>query len=281
MIRVVSTYGASTLIQEFSLSAHQARVDVKVTVDWHEHFKLLKLRFPINIDHVSTAAEVPFGVAVRQANGEEEACQNWVDVSGVSGADGLPYGVSLLNDGKYSYDVNGNEIGLTVLRSPIYAHHMPVQPEADGFYSFIDQGVQHFHYSLLPHTGGWQDAGTVRRAAELNQPAWLQAATFHPGKLPMRGSFLAVEPENIVVSAFKQAEDAQGWIVRAYESAGRVTAGRVELPMLERSIEAEWGAFEVKTFYLSLDAAQPAQEVNFLEVDPKVDDADGGGHGRI
>ena len=281
VIRVISTYAESTLIQEFSLYAHQAQVAVKVTVDWHEHFKLLKLRFPVNVDQSATTAEVPYGVMFRRASGEEEACQNWVDVSGSLGAGGQAYGLSLLNDGKYSYDVNGSEIGLTVLRSPIYAHHMPVSPEPEGFYSFIDQGVQHFHYSLLPHSGGWQEAGTVRRAAELNQPAWLQAATCHPGRLPMQDSFMAVQPENLVVSAFKLAEDGQGWIVRAYESAGRATAGRVDLPVLERSIEADWGAFEVKTFYLVRDAAQPAQEVNFLEIDPQLAAIDGANHGRI
>ncbi len=262
VIRVVSAYGASTLIQEFSLYADQARVDVKVTVDWHEHFKMLKLRFPANVDRAQSTAEVPFGVAIREANGEEEPCQNWVDVSGLTG-DGQAYGLSLLNDGKYSYDINGSEIGLTVLRSPIYAHHMPIQPEPDGFYSFIDQGVQHFHYSLLSHSGGWEDAGTVRRAAELNQPAWLQAATSHPGTLPLQASFLAVRPDNLVVSAFKQAEGGQGWVVRAYESAGRAVEGRIDIPLLGRTVEAAWGAYEVKTFRVPQDAARPALEVKF------------------
>ncbi len=268
VIRVVSAYAASTLIQEFSIYQGQPQVDVKVTVDWHEHFKLLKLRFPVNVDRASSTAEVPFGVASREPNGNEEACQNWVDVSGFLGSNQTPYGLSLLNDGKYSYDARENEIGLTVLRSPIYAHHMPVIPEVDRLYSFIDQGSQQFHYSLLPHAGGWQDAGTVRRAAELNQPAWLQAAASHPGQLPMRASYAAVWPENIVVSAFKQAEDGQGWIVRAYEAAGRAAAGQVDLPWLGRTVVAEWGAFEIKTFYLPVDVALPVLEVNFLETAP-------------
>ena len=123
---------------------------------------------------------------------------------------GAAYGVSLLNDGKYSYDINGADIGLTVLRSPVYANHLPVVPDPQGYYSYIDQGIQHFQYSILPHAGSWQDAGTVRRAAELNQPAWLQAATFHAGPLPARGSFLSVEPENVVISAFKRADSAPG-----------------------------------------------------------------------
>ncbi len=188
VIRVVSRYEASTFTQEFSLYADQARVEVKVTVDWREHWRLVKLRFPINVDQAATTAEVPYGVAVREANGDEEPCQSWVDVSGSTGS-GQPYGLSLLNDGKYSYDTQGSEIGLTVLRSPIYAYHLPAQPDPEGVYNYIDQGIQYFHYSLLPHSNGWQEAGTVRRALELNQPAWLQAASQPLRKIAAAGFF--------------------------------------------------------------------------------------------
>jgi len=255
-------------------------VDVNVTVDWREHWQLLKLRFPVNVDQAVTTAEVPYGVAVREANGDEEPCQNWVDVSGSTGS-GQAYGLSLLNDGKYSYDTQGSQIGLTVLRSPIYAYHLPAQPDPEGVYSYIDQGIQHFHYSLLPHSGGWQEAGTVRRALELNQPAWLQAAASHPGMLPMQASYLSIQPENLVVSAFKQAEDGQGWIVRAYESAGRAEEGRVDIPLLGRTVEAAWGANEVKTFRMPQDAALPAIEVNFLELDPQLTSIKGADNGRV
>ena len=256
-------------------------MDVRVTVDWREHFKLLKLRFPVNVEQARSTAEVPFGVAVRPTSGEEEPCQNWVDVSGTIGADEHAYGLSLLNDGKYSYDCNGNEIGLTVLRSPIYAHHMPIQPEPDGFYSFIDQGMQHFHYSLLPHSGGWQEAGTVRRAAELNQPAWLLAATSHPGTLPQTASFMAVEPENIVVSALKQAEDGQGWIVRAYESAGRAAAAGWICPCWAERWR-QTGA-STKSRHFTCRGMRPGQwwKSNFLETDPQFSNAKETDHGRI
>lgn len=134
------------------------------------------------------------------------------------------YGLSLLNDGKYSFDVRMRDIGLTVLRSPIYAHHDPAVPDADKQYSFIDQGLQRFMYTLLPHAGSWEQAGTVRRAAELNQPPIALVGTHHPvGTLPQQDSFVSVDQANIVVSAMKKAEDNDDLILRCYEASKAAT----------------------------------------------------------
>jgi hypothetical protein len=69
------------------------------------------------------------------------AGQGWIDLSGISPQTGESYGLSILNDGKYGYDVKNEEIGLTVLRSPIYAHHDPFVPQPDESYAFVDQGI--------------------------------------------------------------------------------------------------------------------------------------------
>ncbi|MCA1553410.1 MAG: alpha-mannosidase, partial [Chloroflexi bacterium] len=204
VIRVVSAYGASQLIQDFVMYADLNQIDVRVTVDWREQFKLLKLRFPINLNFMQATYEIPYGHIVREANGEEEPGQSWIDVTGVSRDSGELYGLSILNDGKYSFDVNVRDIGLTVLRSPIYAHHDPMIPQAHRQYSFIDQGIQHFTYTLLPHAGGWEQAGTVRRAAELNQRPITLIGSPHPnGTLPQQLSFASAEPDNIMLTALK------------------------------------------------------------------------------
>ena len=265
VIRVTSAYGASSLTQEFTLYPDLDQIEVRVTLDWREHFKMLKLRFPLNLNPMKVFAEIPYGTIERQANGEEEPCQNWVDGSGIARQNGIPYGVSLLNDGKYSYDVNIHEIGLTVLRSPVYANHTPVVPAPGGTYSFIDQGIQYFRYTILPHAGSWETAGTVRAAAALNQPAQVMAATVHGGSLPLRASYLTAQPENINISAFKKSEDGAGWIVRAYETARLGGPALIDAAGLGRKIEAHFGPAEIKTFYIPLDTSQAVREVNLLE----------------
>jgi alpha-mannosidase len=267
-IRTISEYGASRLVQEFTLYAGLDRIDVNVEVDWHEKHKMLKLRFPVNVDSAKVVNEIPYGHIQRKANGDEEPMQNWVDVTGFSRLDKKPYGLSLLNDGKYSFDSQGADLGLTVLRSPIYAHHAPAEPQPDELYTYIDQGIQRFTYTLLPHPGSWQQAGTVQRAAELNQPSIPLAATFHPqGTLPQANSFLQMNAENVIVSALKKAEEGDGWIVRLYETAGRETRTTFQLPFLRRKIETIFNPYEIKTFFMPTDPEKPVREVNLLELE--------------
>ena len=68
------------------------------------------------------------------------------------------FGVALLNDGKYGHHALGNEIGISLLRSP-------VNPDA-----LADEGLQSFTYALLPHSGDWLTGGVLAEAEDLNQP---------------------------------------------------------------------------------------------------------------
>jgi alpha-mannosidase len=265
VLRVESEYGRSRLIQDFTLYADIERVDVNVTVDWHEQFSMLKLSFPLGMHFTSVTYEVPYGVIRRPANGEEEPGQSWVDMTGIGRNDGRRLGMSLLNDGKYSYSMKEYEIELTVLRSPIYAHHVPYEPQSDGEYTFIDQGVQHFTYSLLPHEGSWETAGTPQHAAQINSPLVAQVETYHDGPLPQRASQIEIDSPAVVLAALKGAEDEDALVLRLFETTNSDARATVALPALGRTIEAEFRPSEIKTFVVPLDPAAPVRETNLME----------------
>ena len=271
-LTVRSSYGASHLEQAFTLYAGLDRIDVAVTVDWHESQKLLKLRFPVAIEQGVATYEIPYGTIERPMDGEEEPGQAWVDVSGVLPGGGQPYGtrqpygVSLINDGKYSYDIQPADIGLTVLRSPIFAHHMPAEPDPARQYTCVDQGIQHFNYALLPHTGTWKDAGTVRAAAEFNQPPVILIGTAHPdGALPKEESYISVEPANIIISVVKKAEDSDAMVLRAYETDHQATLATLHLPHWGRTLQVSFGPCEIKTLLIPRDPAEAVVETDLLE----------------
>ncbi len=265
VIRVISEYNQSTLVQEFALYNDLDVIEVSATVDWHEQRKMLKLRFPLKIGQMKANYEIPYGHIERMVNGEEEPGQSWIDLSGISHDSGLRYGLSILNDGKYSFDVDINNIGLTILRSPIFAHHDPFVPDPDKLYTYMDQGIQKFRYTLLPHEGSWDEAGTVRRAAELNQRPVALVTTFHSGPLPLNQSFASVNQDNLILSVIKKAEDNDDLVLRCYETAGIATSGVIHLPLLKRNIEAEYKPCEIKTFRVPVDPALPVVETNLLE----------------
>ena len=275
VLRVESAWGSSTLVQDFTLYAGADprrdldRIDVHVTVNWHEQHKLLKLRFPVAVHGYKVTHEIAYGHIERFPNGEEYPIQRWVDISGFART-GVPYGLSILNDGKPSLDVLKNDIGMTVLRSPVYAHHDPIQLDPDGRYTYMDQGVQTFTYSLYPHRGSWEEAGTVRRAAELNQPPIALIATGRPaGTLPLAASYASAEPATVMVTVLKQPEDADptagssGLVVRAHETAGAATHATIALPAWSCTIEADFRPGEIKTWRISTDGTPV--EVNLLE----------------
>jgi alpha-mannosidase len=264
-IRVVSMYGQSKLVQDFSMYRDLDQIEVKVKVDWRERFKMLKLMFPVALAGVKPTYETPYGHIVRESNGDEEPMHSWVDYSGYLLKDGPAYGISLMNDGKHSCSMNNETIGLTVLRSPIYAHHVPAQPDPEQEYEFMDQGIQRFTYALLPHPGSWERAGTVQRALELNQPPLTVVESYHDGRLPQRNSFIDVDQSTIVVCALKKAEDGGGYILRCRETIKKSTVALIKLPHWGREIRSSFGPCEIKTFYIPADGDRPVVETDLIE----------------
>jgi alpha-mannosidase len=173
-------------------------------------------------------------------------------------------GLAVLNDGKYGHDVLGGDIGITAVRSPVYAWHEPKELDPDEVYSFQDQGRQEFTYRLVPHGGDWRDASVVRLAAELNQPAFPLLESYHDGDLPQVRSFLSVSGESVVASVLKLSEDGpDAVVVRAYETAGHACEATIEV--FDRTITATFGPAEIKTFRVPRDPAAPVVETDLIE----------------
>jgi alpha-mannosidase len=255
ILRAESRFGASTLREDYVLSAGARHVDVRVTIDWHEQLKLLKLRYPTSVETQSATFETPYGCVGRPAGGDEEPGQSWVDVS--DGAKGL----TVVNDAKYGYDVRsgaGADIGISAVRSPVWAWHDPRELEEGGDFEYMDQGRQSFVVRLVPHAGDRSAAGVPRLAAGLNQPAFALIETFHDGPLPQRASY-AEDDGSVVMTVLKRGEDG-GFVVRAYETAGR--AASVVLRVLDSELAADFGPHEIKTFRLGGDGVR---EVSLVE----------------
>jgi alpha-mannosidase len=210
-IRVTRRSQGSKFVQTYSLSAEGDMVNVDNEFDWHESHILLKAAFPLAATSDFATYEIPYGAIDRPTtrnNSWEKAqfevpAMRWADLG-----DGK-HGLSVINDTKYGYDAVGNLLRLTLLRSPKWP-----DPEAD-------MGHHHFHYALYPHSGTWKDAMTVRHGYEYNYPLTAVATTAHAGPLPAEHSFASASPENVVLTAIKKAEDAQGLIFRVYEWAGK------------------------------------------------------------
>jgi alpha-mannosidase len=222
-VRIIYHWQNSKFVQTIRLQGDI--VDIDNDIDWHESHVLLKAAFPLAVKSDFATYEIPYGTIERPTtrnNSWEKAqfevpAMRWADLSG-AGPDGKVHGLSILNQDKYGYDAQGNVLRLTLLRSP-----KSPDPEAD-------MGHHHFHYALYPHAGTWKDAMTVRRGWEYNYPLQAVVTTAHAGSLPPEKSFASVTPDNVVLTAMKKAEDADGLILRAYEWAGKEATAEFHVP---------------------------------------------------
>ncbi|XHR29446.1 MAG: alpha-mannosidase [Chthoniobacteraceae bacterium] len=173
-VRIERSFGKSRIIQDVIITAGSKRIDFVTEVEWHEDHKLLKVAFPVNVLSSRATYEIQFGHVERPTHyntswdlARFEVCaQKWADLSEAN------YGVALLNDCKYGYDIHENVMRLSLLRSP-------TAPDPTA-----DRGRHLFTYALLPHMGDLRQGRVIEEAYCLNAPLRSDRIDSHGGPLP-------------------------------------------------------------------------------------------------
>ncbi len=226
-------YPSSFFTQDISLYDGIDQVYFTTNVDWWEDHTMLKVAFPVAVTDTVATYEIPYGSIERSTlyrNSWDSAkvevpALRWADLSGTN------YGVSLINNSKYGYDVKGSTMRLSLLRSP-----KSPDPTAD-------RGKHSIEYTLYPHAGTWRQANTVQRGYEFNNPLIAKIADVHKGRLPSTHSFIQLEPATLVLTTIKKAEDSDAWIVQWYDAIGRQSEATLTLPATPKRAVAS-GALE-------------------------------------
>src|SRR4029077_7485283 len=149
---------------------------------------------PVTVQTHEMWAETAFGAVARSNNRNtpwdvarfEAPAHRWIALSEPG------YGVSLLNNGKYGHSADGNLLGISLLRSPIY-------PDP-----YADEGDHEFVYAIYPHPGTWRN-GTVQAARRLHSP--LRFAVRRDETV--QSSLLRLHGDPIELAALKRAEDSE------------------------------------------------------------------------
>lgn len=216
VLSITREFNKSRFVQDLILYRRVPRLDIENRVDWNESNVMVKAAFNLNINSDYATFEIPYGTIKRAAipkNKFDEAKfevsgHKWIDMTD----DNHSYGVSLLNDSKYGFDLKGSKIRITLLRSPKWP-----DPKADmGNHTFI--------YSIYPHKACWKEGKTFYRAYELNYPLIAKV-----GENSKRGSkkdefsYVVTDNPNVIITAVKKAEDRESIILRFYEIHGKET----------------------------------------------------------
>lgn len=251
-------YCNSFIRQKVYFYANSPRIDFETYVDWKEHQQLLKVEFPVDVNANEATYEIQFGNLKRPTHSNTswdkakfEVCgHKWADLS-----DG-GYGVSLLNDCKYGYSVQNQTMTLSLIKSGI-------DPNPDA-----DKEEHWFTYAILPHSGSWQDAGTVQEAYMLNVPLLWSHPKQESAQNSSEAGMFRISAENVILETVKKAEDGNGVILRVYEFENKRTTTKIaadcsyakisECDLLENTVQmvAEnakeftftMNPYEIKTF---------------------------------
>ena len=242
----------SVIEQHICLYDDIPRIDFDTHIDWKQDHVLLKALFPVDVHADKATYDIQFGTFERPTHkntswdsAKFEVCAHkYADIS----EDG--YGVSLLNDCKYGYDISGNDMCITLLKSATFPN-----PDADK--------CEHdFVYSLYPHAGNHKDGGTVRQALSLNVPMTAVEINAKETGLPSQYSLVNIAAENVIIDTVKCAEDSDSIIVRMYETYNRRTKTNIAF------------GFEVQSCYISDLNENPIRELKIknnsveLEIKP-------------
>lgn len=205
ILRRTWKYMNTVIVQDMIVYSWNRRIDFKTQVDFHEQHQLMKVAFPVNIRATYATYDIQYGNVRRPNNWNTSWDMARFETIGHRYADlsEYGYGVSLLNDCKYGYDIKDHVMRLSLIKSA-------TTPDYEQ-----DQGIHNFTYSLLPHQGDFILGKTVESAYALNQP--LQVIQ----DLEVKDiSFLRISSDLVEIDAIKISEDRKHLIIRLHDFAG-------------------------------------------------------------
>jgi len=253
-----ATYNNSEIVVEYSLYDNLPYLEVKGKINWQEKKKFLKISFPFNLSSKKILCEIPMAFIEREPDGKEHPFQRWIKIIGNFKGD--LYSTGIINDRSYGYDFDGNELRISLLRSPRFAFHHSNSNEKEKVHKesdYIDIGISRFKLWIIP---GNKNINIEKYAEFLNREIEYILPLSHKGSLPAEKSFINVEKENIILETLKKAEDDNSLILRLYESSGRKT--QTSLKIFGKKFKLNFGKFEIKTLKIK---NKEIKEVNLTE----------------
>ncbi len=224
--------GRSRLDLTIMLARGRDAVDVRARLFLDERSARVKLVMPVGDD---VEFDVPGGRVARKPSGEVPGGR-WVRARSPRGS------VGFASDALYNFDAKDGVLRATIARATYYANDIYNDPAADPWRPSVDAGELRFRFLLAPG-----DELLPRLAQELEEPPHALLIAPRAGDLGRSGSFAAVAPASLRLTALKPAEDGDGVVLRVLEGAGEDTAAsltwlgqKLDLGVVKAHALASW-----------------------------------------
>lgn len=199
----------------------------------------LQFAFPFSVPNGKMTMDIPLANIQPEVDQLSGSCKNWLPVGRWIDVSNHDYGVTwatldapLVEVGSVSATMLGSQRDPSVWRK----HIEPTQL----FYSWVmnnhwgtnyrayQEGPVEFRYALRPHRE--HNAGAANRfAIGLSQPL---LATPGSSQSSQSGSFLRVQPDDVLALTLKPSDDGKAWVVRLFGASGEAQRATLTWPKL-------------------------------------------------
>ncbi len=267
VVEALFKFGNSFIARRYILSKHGTSFTVKEKVYWNEKMTMLKLALP-TVKDGKFIGQTAYGSENLLTNGDEMVSQKWNLITDGTAA------LSVINDGTYGSDYDGNELRITLLRSPGYSAgksdfsvRKPYIMEQDRFSPFIDQGEHDYTFVLDGGVAALR-AEKIEREANAFSEAPMALSFFPTGcDASVENSirpFAKLSDDVITLAVFKKAEKSDGFVIRLFNPTAEKRATTLTLPAIDFSEEFELGGFEIKTVLIDI-ATKKVRQTDLME----------------
>jgi alpha-mannosidase len=219
--------GCNKLVRELRVTDGINRVDIINVIDKKNIYEqeAVHLAFPFKVPEGVMRMDIPWAVVRPETDQLPGACKNyftvqrWVDVSNND------YGITwatpdapLIEVGTITCDPRGKTVGWIKSIKPsttLYSYVMNNYWETN--YKAGQEGPSTFRYSIEPHSN-FDSGKAAKFGTEQSQPL---IAIPVDKKTPIPNSIMKVEPESIIVTAFRPSSDGKAWIIRLFNAGGK------------------------------------------------------------
>ena len=217
--RIVVVGEFATKLSKFkvrwSMSAGSPKLETALEANWHESETRLQIKLPTNVMAREATCGTQFGHVRRPRHqntswdaAKFEVCAHRYVHVGEPGN-----GVALLADGPRGYDIRGNQMSMTLLRSPKFP-----DPQADV-------GRQRLEWSIYVDDGPGDVEKIEIECARLAHPHRVVSGAPLAGRVGIK-----LEVRGALISAVKLADDGSGdLIVRIWECLGARATGMLDV----------------------------------------------------
>jgi len=254
-LEVKKQIDSSPVIQKIRLFKDCPEIFFEYYADWKKKDVMLKILYRTSTKAEKVVADGLYCNVTSKINPEvpcdkaryEKMCQEYVDLSTHDNS----WGIALINQGKYAFDVLNGDLRLTLLRSCRYPDSAPeawvneerkinIEKYGHEVPEYSGLGPFNCRYALLPHNDGILNPLIKRKAREFNMPISV-IPIYNNNSLEhiYNQSLMEIYPNNVFLGTikFNEWKNDETIIVRFYEGLGIKSKVKVTFsPLLNEKI---------------------------------------------